>query len=295
VAAFARSRVQVLVRGESGTGKELIARAIHELSGRAGAFVAVNCAALTSTLLEAELFGYRKGAFTGAVEDRPGYIRSSDRGTLFLDEIGDLPLPAQAALLRVLQEEEVHPVGATRPTPIDLRVVAATHRDVAELAKQERFRPDLLARLDGGTVVLPPLRARREDLGLICASLLRKMAGDHAAGVSFKPEAARALLLFGWPTNVRQLEKCLAVALALKPAGGRIGVEHLKDDVIAAPKPVATAPMRDDDRRLRDELTNYLREHKGNVTAVARAMGKARTQVQRWLRRFDIRPDSFIQ
>src|SRR5712692_7672015 len=210
---MARSRVPVLVRGETGTGKEVIASAIHELSGRPGRFVAVNCGALAENLVESELFGYRKGAFSGAAEDRPGLVRSSDQGTLLLDEIGDLPLSAQAALLRV---------------------VASTHRDLDALAAEERFRPDLLARLSGFSLSLPPLRERREDLGLLIAALLRKLAGDAANGVTFAPEAARALLLHRWPLNVRELEKCLSGAIVLAREGV-VELGHLPSSVRNAP------------------------------------------------------------
>ena len=293
VVAFARSRVPVLVRGESGTGKELIASAIHELSGRPGPFVAVNCGAIAPNILESELFGHRKGAFTGAIEDRAGLVRSSDRGTLLLDEIGDLPMPAQATLLRVLQESEVMPVGATRPVKMDLRVVAATHRDLADLAARELFRPDLLARLDGAVISLPPLRDRREDFGVIGAALIEKCAGDAASSVSFSADAARLLLLHGWPLNVRELEKCLDSALVLAH-DGRVELEHLPEVVREPPRqPSSPEPMREQDQLLRGELMKQLRENHGNVTAVARSMGKARTQVQRWLRRFDIDPGSF--
>src|SRR6266481_646267 len=293
VTAFARSRVPVLVRGESGTGKELIASAIHELSGRPGPFVAVNCGAIAPNLLESELFGHRKGAFTGAIEDRAGLVRSSDRGTLLLDEIGDLPPPAQATLLRVLQESEVMPVGATRPVKVDLRIVAATHRDLAGLAARELFRPDLLARLDGAMISLPRLRDRREDFGVIVAALIEKSAGDAANSVTFSADAARLMLLQDWPLNVRELEKCLASALVLAH-DGRIELEHLPEVVRTPPKqPSSPEPVREQDQHLREELMKQLRENGGNVTAVARSMGKARTQVQRWLRRFDIDPGSF--
>jgi len=300
VATFARSQVPVLVSGQTGTGKELIASAIHELSGRPGPFVAVNCGAIAPNLVESELFGYRKGAFSGALEDRPGLVRSSEHGTLLLDEIGDLPLAAQAALLRVLQESEVLPVGGTRPMKVDLRVVAATHRDLGALAAQDRFRRDLLARLDGARIVLPALRDRREDFGLILSALLEKTAGEMARDVIFSADAARALLLHGWPLNVRELEKCLASAVLLS-RDGRVELEHLRETLLDAPKPVAphqgVAPegLREADRRLRDQLIELLRANGGNVTAAARAMGKARTQVQRWLRRFEIDPASFIR
>jgi len=300
VATFARGRLPVLVRGESGTGKELIASAIHELSGRTGPFVPVNCGALPANLVESELFGYRKGAFSGAVEDRPGLVRSSEHGTLLLDEIGDLPLPAQATLLRVLQESEVLPVGGTRPVKVDLRVVAATHRDLAALADEEKFRSDLLARLDGATIVLPPLRERREDFALITSALVEKIAGELARDVAFSVEAARALLMHEWPLNVRELEKCLGSALLLS-RGGRVETEHVEESIRCSQRPAPSArkqsgeqPLNERDRRLRDELLQLLKENGGNVTAVARAMGKARTQVQRWLRRFEIDPASFI-
>ena len=296
---MARSRVPILVRGETGTGKEVIASAIHQLSGRPGRFVAVNCGALAENLVESELFGYRKGAFSGAAEDRPGLVRSSDQGTLLLDEIGDLPLSAQAAFLRVLQEEEVLAVGATHPFKVDLRVVASTHRDLDALAAEERFRADLLARLSGFSFSLPPLRERREDLGLLIAALLRKLAGDAASHVTFTPDAARALLLHRWPLNVRELEKCLSGAIVL--AGeGVVELEHLPSSVRNAPAgtPVkAPAPPRlskqEEERRRHDQLVALLDQYQGNVTAVARAMGKPRTQVQRWLRRLRVDPLSF--
>src|SRR5467141_1945102 len=229
VVAFARSQVPVLVSGETGTGKELIASAIHQLSGRPGPFVAVNCGAIAPNPVESELFGYRKGAFSGALEDRPGLVRSSEHGTLLLDEIGDLPVAAQAALLRVLQENEVLPVGGTRPVKVDLRVVAATHRDLAALAAQDRFRRDLLARLDGARIMLPALRERREDFGLILSALMEK-TGEMARDLIFSADAARALLLHSWPLNVRELEKCLASAVLLA-RDGRVELEHLRETV----------------------------------------------------------------
>jgi DNA-binding NtrC family response regulator len=293
VELVAHSRIPVLLLGETGTGKELIARAVHELSGRAGPFLAVNCGALPENLVESELFGYRKGAFSGASDDRPGLVRSSDKGTLLLDEIGSLPLPAQAALLRVLQEAEVVPVGATRPLAVDLRVVAATHDDLGVLAARERFRADLLARLSGFTVVLPPLRERREDLGLLIAALLRKLAGDAAQDVTFTPAAARVLLLHLWPLNVRELEKCLSTALVFARAG-RVDLEHLPADVRTPRNERPGAPdLLDEQGHGHEELVALLREHSGNVTAVARALGKRRTQVQRWLRRLQIDALSF--
>jgi len=281
--AVAASPVPVLLRGESGAGKEVLAAAVHRLSGRRGPFQPVNCGAIPPNLIESNLFGHRRGAFSGAVDDQPGLVRGAHRGTLLLDEIGDLPLPAQAALLRVLQEDEVLPVGAARPVKVDLRVVAATHQDLDALVAERRFRPDLLARLSGYVCQVPPLRERREDFSLIVAALLAKLGATDA---TFSADAARLLLSYEWPLNVRELEKCLASAVALA-RGERITSEHLPASVSAAP--AAPAP----DQRRRDELITQLRAHRGNVSAVARAMGKARAQVQRWLRRFRIDPFAF--
>ncbi|MCC6525910.1 MAG: sigma 54-interacting transcriptional regulator, partial [Polyangiaceae bacterium] len=231
LAAVAPTDVPVLLCGETGTGTEVAARAVHERSGRAGAFVAVNCGALPASLVEAELFGSRKGAYTGADAEREGLVRAARAGTLFLDEVGDLPLPAQPALLRVLQEREVVPVGATRAERVDFRLVSATHRDLAALGAEERFRADLHARLAGFTLSLPPLRARAEDLGLLVAELLGRAGAPSP--VRLEHEAARALLRHAWPLNVRELDRALAAALAL--AGGEpIGLEHLPAELGAA-------------------------------------------------------------
>ena len=297
-AKIAPSAVSVIIRGETGTGKEVVARALHRLSGRPGELTAVNCGALPDTLVESELFGYRKGAFSGAYEDRPGLVRAADRGTLFLDEVGDLPLGLQPALLRVLNESEVVPVGATKPMKVDLRVVAATHRDLDQMAARGEFRPDLLARLSGFTLTLPPLRERREDLGLLTAALLQRHLGARARQVTFSEPAARALFRHSWPQNIRELEKSLTVAAALAD-GGRIDLPHLPpalrdegshEDPTPAAQPRALTPG---DEKKREELVGLLRENRGNITAVARLMGKARMQVQRWIKRFGIDPTSF--
>jgi transcriptional regulator with AAA-type ATPase domain len=297
----AASRETVMILGESGTGKELVARAIHALSGRRGDLVAVNCGALPESMVEAELFGHRRGAFSGAVSDRPGLVRSADGGTLFLDEVGDLRLTSQAALLRVLQEQEVMPVGGERPVKVDLRVVCATHQPLDQLVATGGFRGDLYARLRGFVLRLPPLRARREDFALMAGELLRRVAGDRAEKVELSGTAARALLLHTWPQNVRELEKALGTALALA-AGGAVRREHLPENVLH-PAPAATAAAArggpdeggdaDDAPMDRERLVALLEEHRGNLAAVARAVGKGRTQVQRWVARFGVDPDQF--
>jgi len=297
LARVAPTRVPVMLQGETGTGKELAARAIHAWSGRSGPFVAVNCGALPEQLAESELFGVRRGAFTGAVEDRPGLVRASSGGTLLLDEVGELPAMLQVKLLRVLQENEVQPVGAAQPVRVDLRVVTATHRDLAALVEEGIFRTDLFARLTGLEVELPPLRDRRVDLGLLIPALLRRAGAP--AGVRFSREAGRALFRWSWPHNVRELEKALALAVALA-GDGRIELTHLPEVVRTAPEPRAdpmaghaVRPLSEADVSRRTELIELLRIHHGNVSAVARQMGVARMQIQRWCRRFHLDPASF--
>jgi transcriptional regulator of acetoin/glycerol metabolism len=281
--------VPVLVFGETGTGKELAARAVHTLSQRKGPFVALNCGALPETLVEAELFGAKRGAFSGAQADRLGLVRSADGGTLFLDEIGELRPSSQAALLRVLQEREVMPLGDTRAVKVDVRFCAATHRQLEDMVDSGAFRRDLYSRLFGFTLDLPPLRERREDLGLLIRALLaRRDGGDRA---SFTPAAARVLHQYDWPHNVRELERVLSTSVAL--ADGRpIDVMDLPEPVRRGPTR-APAPPPQDSTPLRGELVALLEQHKGNVAAVARALGKDRTQIHRWVRRFALDLDSF--
>ena len=289
---IASSEIPMLIEGDSGTGKEVLARAIHTLSGRKGAFVPVNCGALPENLVESELFGYKKGAFSGAQSDHPGLVRSADGGTLFLDEIGDLPASSQAALLRVLQEREVMPVGGTRPVAIDLRVVAATHRDLDDMVAEQTFRHDLFARLAGFRIQVPPLNERRTDLGVLIGALhSRVFAADHPG---FEIDAARLLLRYPWPLNVRELEQALATAQVL--AGTDVvRAEHLPDTVRSgrppgAPRPVVLSEM---DQKVRDQVVAALREHQGNVSAVARALDKDRKQIQRWIKRFGLDPSTY--
>jgi DNA-binding NtrC family response regulator len=294
LARVARTPVPVVVEGETGTGKELLARAYHGLAGRAGAFVAVNCGALPEALVQSELFGYRKGAFSGAGEDRLGLVRSADGGTLFLDEIGELPLESQASLLRVLQEGEVLPVGATRPLKVDLRLIAATNRDLERMMKEGTFRSDLLARLSGLRLRLPPLRERPEDLGQLVAILLRRSLPAGAKEPSLTPKAARALFQYDWPRNVRELEHSLALAVALSPE--RIDREHLPPELQAEPPkraPEAAPAQPSTQAQQRDELLTLLRKHRGNVSQIAEALGTSRAQVHRLFKRHGLDPQSF--
>jgi DNA-binding NtrC family response regulator len=285
----------VVLRAETGAGKELLARAVHALSGRKGAFVAVNCGAIAPAIASAELFGYRKGAFSGATEDRPGLVRASHEGTLFLDEIGDLPPEQQVVLLRVLQEREVVPVGATRPVAVDLRVVCASHKDLRRLADEKTFRRDLLARLEGFVFELPPLRERREDFGLLARALLLRRGGRAP---TFSAAAARALLRHDWPGNVRELERCLGTAHALA-GDAPIEPTHLPAALTEAPAAAGAPPARPpaprgpDDEALCRHLESKLREHRGNVAAIARDFQKGRMQIHRWLQRFGLDADAY--
>jgi sigma-54 dependent transcriptional regulator, acetoin dehydrogenase operon transcriptional activator AcoR len=295
LARIARTGVAVVLLGETGTGKEVVARALHELSGRPGPFVPVNCGALPEHLIEAELFGHKRGAFSGAISDRPGLIRMSDRGTLFLDEVGELPAESQVAFLRVLQEQEVVPVGDERPIKVDTRLCAATHRDLDELVARGAFRRDLYARLFGLVLELPPLRDRIEDLGILIAALLARMSGGES--VRFAPAAVRAFLRHDWPLNIRELEKCLVAAIALA-GSDPIELEHLPPSVR---RPRAQRPVRDseppplspEDVAIRDQMIELLTTHEGNVTAVAKALGKGRMQIHRWAKRFGVDLEAF--
>jgi len=289
---IASSEIPMLIEGDSGTGKEVIARAIHDQSGRSGAFVPVNCGALPDNLVESELFGYKKGAFSGAQGDHPGLVRAADGGTLFLDEIGDLPASSQAALLRVLQEREVMPVGGTRAVAIDLRVVAATHRDLDDMVAEGTFRHDLFARLAGFRVTVPTLAERRTDLGILIGALHERLFASEHPG--FDIDAARLLLRYPWPLNVRELEQALATAQVL--AGVEpVRAEHLPDSVRTGRPPGAPRPvvLSENDQKVRDQVVAALREHQGNVSAVARALDKDRKQIQRWIKRFGLDPGSY--
>lgn len=283
---IARTPITVLLLGESGSGKEVLVDCIHTISGRSGAFVPVNCGALTSSLLESQLFGHVKGAFTGAIRDEPGFIRRADGGTLFLDEIGDLPLSAQAALLRVLEAREVFPVGGTMPIKVSLRIVAATHKPLERMTLRGEFRVDLLARLSGHQHKLPPLRERLEDMGLLIKDLLRRSDVPLAGELAISAQAARWLLSQRWPLNIRELSQVLGVAAAL--AEGKV-IERLH-----LPEKNALAPSAQPDEEpasqedLRGLLVSLLEKHNGNVSHVARDMGKARVQIHRWMQKLAI-------
>ncbi len=216
IVKVAASSSTVLIRGESGTGKERIARAIHKASPRVNErFQAVNCAAINENLLESELFGHEKGSFTGAVSEKKGLFEIADKGTLFLDEIGEINVSMQAKLLRALQEKEVMRVGGTRPIKVDVRVLAATNRDLESMVKDGRFREDLYYRLNVIPISIPPLRQRRDDTQMLMDYFLRKHSANAARPIKISPEARKLILEYSWPGNVRQLESAIERALLL--------------------------------------------------------------------------------
>lgn len=243
IAKVARTTLSVIVQGESGTGKELVARELHRWSGRRGAFQAINCAAIPANLLESELFGYKRGAFTGANADKTGLIASAQGGTLFLDEIGDMPLEAQAKLLRILQEREVTPLGSTQAVRVDVRFIAATHRDLESFVAEGKFRGDLLARLQEALIWIPPLRARREDLlRLVLHFLARATTSAPTLGIGYM----LALAHYDYPYNVRELESAVRLSVALSQ-GSELDVRHLPTIIQQALEAQSGAPSADVD------------------------------------------------
>lgn len=289
----AQSDVSVLINGQSGTGKEVLAQAIHKASPRARKpFIAINCGALPEQLLESELFGHAKGAFTGAVSNREGLFFAASGGTLFLDEIGDMPMPLQVKLLRVLQERKVRPLGSNRDLDIDVRILSATHRNLPKAMEKNEFREDLYYRLNVVNLRIPALNERSEDIPLLANHLLRESASRHKPFVrSFSSDAMKCLITASWPGNVRQLvnviEQC--VALTTSPVISEALVSQaLQGENTALPTFV--------EARNQFEL-NYLRKllqmTKGNVTQAARMAGRNRTEFYKLLGRHDLEANDF--
>jgi two-component system response regulator HydG len=286
----APSTATVLLMGESGTGKELAARAIHEYSSRAkGTFVAINCAALPESILEAELFGVERGAFTGAVARREGRFERAHGGTLFLDEVGEMPLSAQVKLLRVLQEGEIERLGGTQTVKVDVRLVAATNKDLQKEVAEGRFREDLYYRLNVVEVRIPALASRREDIPLLADAFLRRFAAKNAKPLhGFSPDALTVLENYAWPGNVRELEHAVERAVVLAK-GDVLEASDLPETVRKGPLgsagqlviPIGT-PMEEIERRVIHET---LRHTKGDKTLAARLLGIAARTIYRKLER----------
>ena len=317
----ANAPITVLISGETGTGKELVARGIHRASERAeGPFIAVNCAALPETLLESELFGHRRGAFTGALADRRGLFEAATGGTIFLDEVGEMPAAMQSKLLRVLQEGEILPIGETRPRKVDVRVISATNRQLEAEVSARRFREDLYYRLTVFPIHIPALRERRDDIPLLADHFLAEAVRRHGKAIpGIEPAALERLRAFDWPGNVRELQNEIERAVALTRAGEPIDVARLSDKLRAgaapapgtsaagappaeAPRSVAAsttepAGAESRPRGLRDAraefearyITEVLRAHNGNVSHAAQALGLSRVMLQRKMKEYKLR------
>ena len=320
----AGSSIPVLIEGETGTGKELVARAIHRASPRADApFVAVNCAAVPEALLESELFGHRRGAFTGATDDQPGLFRAANGGVIMLDEVGEMPLAMQAKLLRVVQENEVTPVGDTRPSKVDVRVVSATNRDLKAALAARAFRQDLYYRLAVFPIRLPPLRERLEDIPFLAVRFLKLASERHHKSLrGFDPSAIDLLSRFNWPGNVRELQNEIERVVALAADGETITIDHLSPglrlaevsgDAIAATR-AAVSPSGERDTTASPKQTSserntlaatslqdakaafearfisqVLGEHGSNVSHAAVALGVSRVALQKKMKRYRLR------
>ena len=295
---LARATVGLLFIGETGTGKEVLARAIHEQSGRPGPFIAVNCNTLTDGLAESQLFGHVKGAFSGAIADSPGFVRAADKGTLLLDEVGDLGASAQGALLRVLQEREVVPVGRAHPTPIDVRFLATSPRGLDVGVGRDRFRSDLFGRLSGFVYPMTPLRERREDIGLLIAALLSKAGVVEGDGPRIAPDLGLGLLRHSWPLNVRELQQLLTRTWLFAQEGLMSGDPRFVS-LTDANAPASAAPparaLSTEDQELQQRLVGALTAARGNVTEAARALGTGRVQLHRVMKRLGLDAERFRQ
>jgi two-component system response regulator GlrR len=288
----------VLVTGASGTGKELVARAIHAASKRSeGPFVAINCAALPEALLESELFGHVKGSFSGAASDHAGLLRSAHSGTIFLDEIGDMPMPLQAKLLRVLQERKVRPVGGTREIEVDVRIIAATHRDLNDALREGKFRQDLYYRLNVVRLEVPALDERREDIPLLAQHFARTLGARYNRSISgFAPEAIEALISAAWPGNVRQLmnvvEQC--IALGDGPLITRALVDRALTAASSEPGGGAMPPLVEArDQFEHDYIAQLLKLTAGNVANAAKMAGRNRTEFYRLMQKHGFKGEMF--
>jgi two-component system response regulator GlrR len=283
---------RVLITGESGTGKELLARAIHNASPRrTKPFVAINCSAMAENLLESELFGHIKGSFTGAVRDHQGLFQAADGGTLLLDEIGDMPMRLQVKLLRVLQENNIRPIGATDPIPVNVRVISATHRDLQQLMMNGQFREDLYYRLNVVHIEMPPLNRRREDIPLLVSHFLAQISNESGVRKIYAPEAVELLATADWPGNIRQLSNVVRqnVALSQTPI---IPVELVQQSLGGTQSKL---PSFDEarDEFTRSYLSQILQITGGNVSQAARLAKRNRTDFYKLLSRHQLTPEDF--
>jgi DNA-binding NtrC family response regulator len=289
---IAHFNISVLIFGETGTGKEVIARYIHDCSGRSGSFIARNCSAITPSMFESELFGHEKGAFTGATERRPGIFELADKGTLFLDEIGDMPAEQQAKVLRALQEQEIWRVGGKVPVKIDVRVIAATHKDIKTQRRQLKFRDDLYYRLANVEITAPSLKERQEDIGPLCEMILESFSQEHREvekKLSLSTKALRLLEAYDWPGNIRELRNAM-IQIILKCDGTTIEPRHLKGliDVYAAPHNSHDGPFPSLAEVEKRHILKALKITKWNKSAAAKILSMDRNRLNRRLKSLDI-------
>jgi transcriptional regulator with PAS, ATPase and Fis domain len=286
----APTRIPVLVLGETGTGKELVARALHEASPRARKpFVAVNCSALTETLLEAELFGFKKGAFTGADRDHAGLFAQAHQGTLFLDELGDMPLSLQAKLLRVLETGEVRPIGSTESRQVDVRIVSATHCDLESAIATGAFRQDLYYRLNTVSIYVPPLRRRRVDVPFLAQHFAEEFGAEHARRAMLSEDFLDALAQRDFPGNVRELRNAVERAIAIAAPGEPVTADALETPAGAVPALFAIGTLRDRILQLEMQaIRSELERQGGNRTRVAEALGLTRFGLRKKMQRLGL-------
>jgi PAS domain S-box-containing protein len=290
-----QTEAPVLIYGQSGTGKELVARAIHETSFRSNKpFIKVNCAALNENLLESELFGHEKGAYTGADRTRIGRFEAAHGGTIFLDEIGDIPLATQVKLLRVLEEKEIERVGDHRPISVDVRIITATNKDLDNLVAQDMFREDLLFRINVFPLNCPPLVQRTEDIPIIVQNFINQNEGKGGKTITgLTPEAMETILSYDWPGNVRELRNAIEYAFVLCP-GGWIGKEHLPPKIEGFAQKTASGPKNGPRswKNERDNLLKVLRQVNGNQSEAARALGVSRVTIWKRIKKYGVNLDS---
>jgi len=295
VEEVAKYNVDILIQGESGVGKELIAKAIQTLSPRKDKpFIPLNCASFQKDLLEAELFGYRRGAFTGATEDKKGIFEEADGGTIFLDEIGELPLDIQAKLLRTLQDGEIKRIGDNKPIKVDVRIIAATNKDLEKLVEKGLFREDLYYRISKEVIKIPPLRERKEDIPPLVMHFIQKYNKRFNKNIlGIKPDALKVLLEYNWPGNVRELSNVIEGAVLRAKDGGYIEKEHLRKDVFIN---VDKFPLRYEEYKeeiikkgMKTYLNVLLSMTSGNITQAARLAGIPRQSLQRLMKKYGVK------
>jgi PAS domain S-box-containing protein len=293
-----QTEAPVLIYGQSGTGKELVARAIHDTSFRSNKpFIKVNCAALNENLLESELFGHEKGAYTGADRTRIGRFEAAHGGTIFLDEIGDIPLSTQVKLLRVLEEKEIERVGDHRPISVDVRIISATNKDLDELVAQGLFREDLLFRINVFPLTCPPLVQRTEDIPIIVQNFIEQNGGKGEKTITgLAPEAMEAILAYSWPGNVRELRNAIEYAFVLCP-GGWIGKEHLPPKIYGASQKNASSLSANSDvwKNEKGNLLSVLRQVNGNQSEAARLLGVSRVTIWKRIKKYEINLSSDLK